>query len=79
MSAARRRFTTCRCCGGFASSAYCDGCGDHHARRLAVAQAAVAALWGADGVARFRTELRARRISARRTANKPPARTRRAG
>jgi hypothetical protein len=63
-----RRFTTCKCCGSFASSAYCDGCGDHHTQRLAVTQAAVAALWGADWVARFKTELRIRRISARRAA-----------
>lgn len=62
-----RRFTTCKCCGGFASSAYCDGCGDFHTRRLAIVQAAVAAIWGADGVTRFRAELRARRLGARRT------------
>lgn len=70
---AARRFTTCRCCGGFASSSYCAGCGDHHARRLAVTQATVAALWGADGVTRFRTELRARRLSARRTTTRRTA------
>jgi hypothetical protein len=64
---AARRFTTCRCCGGFASSAYCSGCGAHNTQRLAVAQAAVLALWGTAGLARWQTELRARRLSARRT------------
>ena len=68
-----RRFTTCKCCGGFASSSLCDSCGDHHARRLAVAQAAVLALWGADGVTRFKTELRARRLGARRTTTRRTA------
>ncbi len=66
MSAARR-FTTCRCCGGLSASAYCGSCGDFHTRRLAVVQAAVAAIWGEDGVGRFKTELRARRLGARRT------------
>ena len=66
MSAARR-FTTCRCCGGFAASSYCTGCGDHHARRLAVVQAAILALWGTDGVTRFKAEIRARRLGAGRT------------
>ena len=65
---AARRFTTCKCCGGFASSSYCTSCGDFHTRRLAVVQAAVAALWGTDGVTRFKAELRARRLGARRTA-----------
>jgi recombinational DNA repair protein RecR len=68
-----RRFTTCRCCGGFAASAYCDNCSARHAQRIAVAQAAVAALWGADGVARFKAELRARRLSARRTTTRRTA------
>ena len=62
-----RRFTTCKCCGGFASSALCDPCGDFHVRRLAVVQASVAALWGATGAGRFKAELRARRLGARRT------------
>jgi len=62
-----RRFSTCRCCGGLSASSLCDGCGDYYARRLAVTQAAVAAIWGADGVARFKTELRARRLGVRRT------------
>jgi len=67
VSAARRRFSPCRCCGTLAASVYCDGCGAHHSQRIAVAEAAVAAIWGANGVIRFKTELRARRLTARRT------------
>ena len=73
MSAARRRFSTCRCCGGLAASVYCDQCGAHHVQRAALVQAAVRALWGNAGATRFETELRARRLSARRTAK--PGRT----
>ena len=69
-----RRFTICKCCAGLSASAYCDGCGAHHAHRAAAALAAVRALWGNDGAARFETELRGRRLSARRTT-KPRRRT----
>ena len=62
-----RRFTTCKCCGGLAPSAFCDGCGAHHAHRAALVLAVVRALWGNDGATRFETELRGRRLSARRT------------
>jgi hypothetical protein len=69
MSAARRRFTTCKCCGGLSGgSAFCAPCGAHQVQRSAVAHAVVRALWGSDGAARFETELRARRLFARRTA-----------
>ena len=66
MSAARRRFTTCRCCGGLTASSLCDPCGSHHAQRIAVVQAAILALWGSAGAVRYETELRARRLASRR-------------
>ena len=68
------RFSPCRCCGALAASAYCDGCGAHHTQRIAVAEAAVAAIWGTAGLTRFKADLRARRLTVRRAAR--PARSR---
>lgn len=64
----RRRSPVCRCCGALAASAYCDQCGTHLVQRAAIVQAAVAAIWGTAGVTKFQTEMRARRLVARRTA-----------
>jgi hypothetical protein len=67
------RFSPCRCCGTLCASAYCDGCGAHHTQRIAVAEAAVAAIWGTAGLTRFKTELRVRRIAGRRTTTRRTA------
>jgi hypothetical protein len=66
----RGRFSTCRCCGALTTSAYCDACGRHRAQRDTVVHDVVTALWGKAGAASFQTELRARRLTARR-ATKP--------
>ncbi len=74
-----RRFTTCKCCGGFSASAYCDGCGAHHVQRAAVVQAVIRALWGSAGLTQYETEVRGRRLATRRTARPANPRKRMTG
>jgi len=65
-----RRFTTCKCCGGLTSSAYCDRCGAHHTHHAALVQAVIRALWGSAGLTQYQTEMRGRRLAKQR-ATKP--------
>ena len=74
----RGRFSTCKCCGALAASAYCDGCVAHHTRRIAVAQAAIVAIWGTAGLARYQTEVRVQRLSGRHTGRQRSTRPARA-
>ena len=76
MTAARRRFSTCRCCGGLAASAFCDQCGAYHVQRAALVQAVILALWGSAGLTRYQTEMQAQRLSARRARPRRTARSR---
>jgi len=50
-----------------AESTYCGPCGADHVRHVAVAEAAVLALWGTAGLTQWQTELRTRRLAAGRT------------
>lgn len=68
----RRRGPTCRCCGMPAESAYCGPCGANHIRHATTVRAAILAIWGTAGLARYETELRAQRLTKR------PGRKRRA-
>lgn len=65
----RRRELRCRCCGLFAEGArLCDHCAASHARLAADARRAVYAVWGAIGVERFESQLRADRTVRHRAA-----------
>ena len=66
----RNRGARCRCCGMPAESTYCGPCGADHVRHAAIVQAAIVALWGSAGLARYQTDVRAQRLAKRR-ATKP--------
>jgi hypothetical protein len=62
----RNRGPWCRCCGMPAENTHRGPCGADHIRHAAVAQAVILALWGTAGPTRYRTEIRAQRLAARR-------------
>lgn len=68
-----RRPRSCRCCRGPSAGPYCQPCVQHAATYARVTADIIAALWGHDGVHRYETELRARRLAAKRTTTRRTA------